>query len=60
MLLLLREEQERLCYPSFFHFITVVLEFGPQKAGARLLFQLNQRVLSCVEEVALLPELDYL
>lgn len=41
-LLLLREERERLCYPSLFHFFTVVLGFGPQKAGAGLLFQLNR------------------
>lgn len=40
-LLLLREERERLCYPSLFGFIAVVLEFGPQKAGAGLLFRLS-------------------
>jgi len=36
-----KEERERLCYPSPFCFITVVLEFGPQKAGAGLCFHLN-------------------
>lgn len=40
-LLSLREEQERLCYLSLFHFVPVVLEFRPQKAGGGLLFQHN-------------------
>lgn len=56
-LFLLREEQKGLRYPSFFHFIAVVLEFRPEKVGAGLLLGLTTWAvcpLFC-REVALLP-----
>lgn len=59
-LLSLREEGKRLCYPFLFHFITVVLEFRPQKAGAGLSFSLTVWAvcpLLC-REVVLLSELQ--